>query len=75
VEVVEGGLLAHGPDIADLQRRAGEYVAKILQGSNASELPIELAERFRFAINLKTAKARGLVIPESILSRSDDVIE
>lgn len=75
VEAMEGGLLAYGPDIADLNRRAAGYVAKLLQGSKAGELPIELAERFRLVINLKTAKALGLTIPPSLLARADEVIE
>jgi putative tryptophan/tyrosine transport system substrate-binding protein len=75
VEAMEGGLLAYGPDIADLNRRAAGYVAKLLQGAKAGELPIEQAERFRLVINLKTAKALGLTIAPSLLARADEVIE
>jgi putative tryptophan/tyrosine transport system substrate-binding protein len=75
VEAVEGGLLAYGPDIADLFRRAAGYVAKLLQGAKAAELPIEQAERFQLVINLKTAKALGLTIPPTLLARADEVIE
>src|SRR5262249_16735290 len=75
VEAVDGGLLAYGPDLADLFRRAGGYVAKLLQGAKAAELPIEQAERFRLVINLKTAKALGLTISPSLLARADEVIE
>jgi len=74
-EAVVGGLLAYGPDIADLFRRAAGYVAKLLQGAKAAELPIEQAERFQLVINLKTAKALGLTISPSLLARADEVIE
>jgi ABC-type uncharacterized transport system substrate-binding protein len=75
VEAVEGGLLAYGPDIADLFRRAAGYVTKLLRGAKAAELPIEQAERFQLVINLKTAKALGLTISPSLLARADEVIE
>jgi putative tryptophan/tyrosine transport system substrate-binding protein len=75
VEAVVGGLLSYGPDIADLIRRAAGYVAKLLQGAKAAELPIEQAERFQLVINLKTAKALGLTVPPSLLVRADEVIE
>jgi len=75
VEAVEGGLFAYGPDIADLNRRAAGYVVKLLQGAKAGELPIEQAERFRLVINLKTAKALGLIVPPTLLATADEVIE
>jgi putative ABC transport system substrate-binding protein len=75
VEAAEGGLLAYGPDIADLFRRAAGYVANLLQGAKAAELPIEQAERFQLVINLKTAKTLGLSLPPSLLARADEVIE
>src|SRR5262249_27365828 len=56
-EAVEGGLLAYGPDINDLFRRSAGYIAKLLQGATAAELPIEQPERFQLVLNLKTAKA------------------
>lgn len=74
-EAVEGGLLAYGPDLVDLNRRAATYVAKLLRGAKAAELPIEQAERFRLVINLKTANALGLRIPTALLATADEVIE
>jgi putative ABC transport system substrate-binding protein len=74
-EVVDGGLLAYGADLVDLNRRAAAYVAKLLRGAKAAELPIEQAERFRLVINLKTANALGLSIPTALLAIADEVIE
>ena len=74
-EAVEGGLLAYGPDVVDLNRRSAAYVAKLLRGAKAAELPIEQAERYRLVINLKTAKALGLTIPTALLATADEVIE
>jgi len=72
---VDGGLLAYGADLVDLNRRSAAYVAKLLKGAKAAELPIEQAERFRLVINLKTARALGLNIPMSLLATADEVIE
>jgi ABC-type uncharacterized transport system substrate-binding protein len=74
-EAVEGGLLAYGADVVDLNRRSAAYVAKLLNGAKAAELPIEQAERFRLVINLKTARALGLNIPTALLATADEVIE
>lgn len=74
-DAVEGGLLAYGPDLIDVNRRSATYVAKLLRGSKAADLPIEQAERYRLVINLKTAKALGLSIPISLLATADEVIE
>lgn len=68
-------LLAYGPDLNDLVRCAAGYVAKLLGGAKAAELPIEKPERFRLVINLKTANALGLEIPASFLATADEVIE
>src|SRR5262249_44650861 len=70
-----GGLMAYGPDGTYLWQRAGVLVSKILKGARPEDLPIERADRFRFIINLNTAKALGLTIPPSVLGRADQVIE
>ena len=69
-----GGLLSYGPALADLYRRAAGYIDKILKGAKPSELPIEQPTQYLLVVNLRTAKALGLTIPESILLRADEVI-
>ena len=70
-----GGFIAYGPNVGDIFRRCGDYVAKILHGAKPSDLPIQRPERFDLVINLKTAEALGISVPPVLLATADEVIE
>jgi putative tryptophan/tyrosine transport system substrate-binding protein len=71
----DGGLLSYGVDLAEAWRRAATYVDLILRGAKPGDLPVQYPVKYEMAVNLKTAKALGLVVPPSILLRADEVIE
>ena len=71
----KGGLLAYGPSVADMYRRCGAYVGRVLHGEKPSELPIQRPEKFELVINLETAKALGLEVPLQLQQLADEVIE
>ncbi len=70
-----GGLMSYGPDNPDIYRRASQYVDRILKGDNVGELPVQNPIKYQLVVNLKTAKALGLTVPQDLMATADEVIE
>jgi putative ABC transport system substrate-binding protein len=73
--VVDGGLVSYGPDWIDQFRHAAEYLDRILRGEKPADLPVQAPSKYELVLNLKTAKTLGLNVPNSLLTRADEVIE
>ena len=73
--IAEGGLVSYGPDVLDQYRRTAGYVDRILNGTKPADLAVQAPTKYELVINLKTAKALGLAVSDSLLARADEVIE
>jgi putative ABC transport system substrate-binding protein len=73
--VIEGGLICYGADAADLYRRSASYVDRILKGEKPADLPVQAPTKYEIVLNMKTAKALGLQVPDVVRLRADEVIE
>ena len=73
--VLEGSLISYGPDPSDIFRRTGSYVDRILRGEKPADLPVQAPTKYELVVNLKTAKALGLQVPDKLVALADEVIE